>query len=130
MPISRSRTGLFAGLITLAMAMPAVAGEADLAQAEANVADLPAVLASTAAATGPVIDRSSLGPAAGSQESVAVAAAPEQADVTGALEPTRGMANLQALKKARAARAARIYSYANGNGNGYRAPALILGVRF
>jgi hypothetical protein len=123
---SRSRTGLFAGFMTLALAMPAVASEPDLAQAEANATDLPVVVASTAPA-GPVVDRASLSPVA-TPAAAATAAGPEHVDMVGAVEPTRSMASLQALKRARAARAARIYSYANGNG--YRAPALILGVRF
>jgi hypothetical protein len=116
--------------MTLALVVPAMAGEADLAQAEANAPDSPLVVASTAA-TGPVLERSSLGsvsqPAA---VAAAPSAAPEQVGVVGTVEPTRSIANMQALKRARAARAARVYSYANGNGNGYRAPQLILGVRF
>jgi hypothetical protein len=131
---SNSTTGLFAGVMALVLAMPAVAGEVDLSQAEANAADLPMVMAASTTA-GPVLDRSSLGPMgrpAPSQQPVAAVAAappaaPQQVDVQGAVEPTRSISNLQALRKARAARAARVYS---SNGNGYRGTQLILGVRF
>jgi hypothetical protein len=117
MLIRFGRKALIAGLVTAGASMPALAADADTVGAGATLPDQTVVVASSAA-SGPVLDRQSLG----TEKDV------EQVAVVGGSEPTRSLSNLAALKRARAARASGGYT-----GGGYRPSgghALILGIRF
>jgi hypothetical protein len=114
------RTALLAGALVSALAIPAVAADADGVKEEVTLSDQPLVMAAsttTQVNVGPVIARESL------------AAGADEVAVVGGAEQTRSAAGLAAIKRLRAARAARAASY-TGNGNGYRSTPLILGVRF
>lgn len=114
-----SRTVLLAGLLASALALPALAADIDAVKEEATQSDQPMVMAASVAtqpSAGPVVARESLGA--------------DQVAVEGGAEQTRSAASWAALKRIRAARAARAASY-SGNGNGYRSSTpIMLGVRF
>jgi hypothetical protein len=106
----------FAGLLTAALSVPALAADVDAVKATATASDESLVaLASPPVQPGPVIARESLA----TETSTKVA-------VVGGGQPTRSTTNLSPLTRARAATASVYSNYS------YRPaePQLILGIRF
>jgi hypothetical protein len=110
-----SRTALWAGLFA-ALSLPALAADVDALQAQTTLPDPTSVVTAQA-------------PALPAPTGLSTTGASAQVAVEGSSEPTRSAANLAAVRRARAARAASGGYYSNYT---YRAagPTIILGVRF